>query len=160
MLVQDFLRHSAARLPDKVALICGEQRLSYAQLDAMADRLAHALIVQGVGRGDRVAIHLQNSVEAVVGIFGALKAGGTFVVVNASTKQDKLLYILNNCRTAALLADVRSLEDGSLVRVLAGVPSLKDAFLCGDSFSGSPWPRHCHPCSEALVGPLQGRPPE
>ena len=105
MLVQDFLKNSAARQPDKVALIHGAQRFTYAEIDSMANRLAHALIAQGVVRGDRVAVHLPNSVEAVVGIFAALKAGGVFVLINASTKEDKLRYILNNCRATALLED-------------------------------------------------------
>ncbi len=93
MLVHEFLEHSAARLPDKVALVHGEHRLTYCQIDALANRLAHALIAQGVSRGDRVAIHLPNSVEAVVAIFATLKAGGVFVMVNSSTKEDKLLVL-------------------------------------------------------------------
>ena len=69
MLVQDFLTGSAARFPEKVALICDGRHLTYAELDAMSNRLANALIQGGVRRGDRVALHLPNSVEAVVGIF-------------------------------------------------------------------------------------------
>ena len=96
MLVQDFLHSSAARLPDKVALICDGQRLTYAEIDRMANRLANAMIEHGMRRGDRVAVYLNNSVEAVIGIFATLKAGGVFVTINHTTKQDKLIYILNN----------------------------------------------------------------
>lgn len=123
MLVQDFLHQSAARLPDKVALVCDGQRLTYAEVDAMANRLANALIEHGVRRGDRVAIYLNNSIEAVVSIFATLKAGGIFVVVNPTTKRDKLTYILNNCRATALLTEARkaSLAD----QVMAEVATLK-----------------------------------
>ncbi|BDU74128.1 class I adenylate-forming enzyme family protein [Mesoterricola silvestris] len=107
MLVHQFLSATAARMPHKVALVCGARRVTYAELDAMANRVGHALVEAGVGRGDRVAIHLHNSVEAVAGIFGALKAGGTFVFINASTKLDKLKFILNNCRASALFMDER-----------------------------------------------------
>lgn len=107
-LVRHFLEHSADRLPAKTALVCDGQRLTYADVDARANRLAQALIRLGVRRGDRVGIYLQNSVEAVVSIFGVLKAGAVFVVVNHTTKRDKLLYILNNCRATALIADGRS----------------------------------------------------
>jgi len=128
MLVQEFLTRSASRLPGKVALVCGERRWTYAELDEMTNRLANALTLGGVGRGDRVAIHLPNAVEAVVGIFAALKAGGTFVCVNASTKPEKLAYILNNCRAKALLVDARH---GGHQPILDAVPSLSLGVLCG-----------------------------
>jgi non-ribosomal peptide synthetase component F len=74
VLVQDFLHHSAERLPDKVALVCDNQRLTYREIDLAANRLANALRAAGVRRGDRVAIYLPDSVASVVAIFAALKA--------------------------------------------------------------------------------------
>lgn len=124
MLVHEFLIRSAARFPQKVALVCDGRRLTYAELDDMTDRLGNALVEAGVGRGDRVALHLPNSVEAVVGIFAALKAGGTFVCINASTKAEKLAYILNDCRAKALLMQART---GGW----DAVPSLSLGVLCG-----------------------------
>jgi len=123
VLVQDFLQHSADRLPDKVALICDNHRLTYREVDLAANRLANALHAAGVGRGDRVAIYLPNSAAAVVAIFAALKAGGVFVVINASTKPDKLVSILNNCRAAALITAGR--DQPTLRHVFASVPSLQ-----------------------------------
>ena len=128
MLVHEFLTRSASRFPQKVALVCGERRLTYAELDEMSDRLGNAMVLGGVRRGDRVAIHLHNSVEAVVGIFAVLKAGGTFVFINASTKLEKLIYILNNCRAKALLMDARS---RAVLDLWEGVPSLTLGVLCG-----------------------------
>jgi long-chain acyl-CoA synthetase len=129
MLVQDFLHHSAQRLPDKVALVCDGQHLTYAEIDRMANRLANALIEHGVRRGDRVAIYLNNSIEAVVSIFATLKAGGVFVVVNHTTKRDKLTYVLKNCRASALLTQAR--KTSLAHQVMAGAPSLKFSVLCG-----------------------------
>ena len=103
MLVNDFLRDSARRLPDKVALVCDRQRFTYAQIDEQANRVANALITMGVRRGDRLAIWLPNSLETVTAIFGVLKAGGTFTVINPTTKLDKLAYILNNCSATGIL---------------------------------------------------------
>jgi acyl-CoA synthetase (AMP-forming)/AMP-acid ligase II len=125
-LVQHFLEHSAARTPDKIALVCDGQRLSYATLDAMANRLANALRARGVGRGDRVALYLPNSVELVVGIFAILKAGGTFVVVNSTTKHDKLVYMLGNCRASAIIGLARQTQ--LIAQVMEQVPSLHTAF--------------------------------
>jgi len=127
MLVHDFLEKSAERSPDKVALVCGGQRLTYLEVDRMANRLAHALRERGVERGDRVILFLPNSVELVVGIFGVLKAGGTFVVVNASTKEDKLTYLVNNCRATALITTGRQARVA--MALMQSAPSLEFAVL-------------------------------
>ena len=129
MLVNDFLQDSAERFPDKVALICDGQRLTYAQIEEQANRLANGLLRLGVERGDRVAVWLPNSVETVVAIFGILKAGGVFTVVNPTTKPGKLAYILNNCAATGLLAPAR--EQGTVLRLLESAPSLRFAVLCG-----------------------------
>jgi long-chain acyl-CoA synthetase len=129
MLVQDFLQNSAERFPDKIALVCDGQRLTYAEIEARANRLAHALIAHGVRRGDRVVVYMPNSVETVVAIYGILKAAGTFVVVNATTKRDKLIYVLNNCRATALLTITRNA--GLVAEASQAVPSLKFSVLCG-----------------------------
>ena len=104
MQVEQFLENSARLYPEKVALIHGRERLTYRQIDTEANRIAHALIEAGVTRGDRVVIFVPNSVEAVLSIFATLKAGAVFVVLNATTKPDKLTYILNNCRASAMIA--------------------------------------------------------
>jgi long-chain acyl-CoA synthetase len=114
MLVQDGLEKHAALTPGKTALVCGGRRLSYAELDAMANRLANALIAGGVRRGDRVVVYLKNSVEAVAAIFGILKASAAFVAVNRAVKLEKLAYILGNAEAAALIADARIARDGTL----------------------------------------------
>ncbi len=105
MQVEHFLECSARSHPDKTALVCGARRLTYGELDRMANRLANSLRTEGVGREDRVAVYLENCVEAVAAVFAILKAGATFVVVNPTTKIAKLEYILNNCRAKGLVTD-------------------------------------------------------
>lgn len=105
MQVEQFLEQSAARYPDKTALVCGAQRWSYSGIDARANRLAHSLRAGGVSRGDRVVVYLENGMEAVAAVFAILKAGAVFVVVNPSTKVNKLQYILNNCRASGVVTD-------------------------------------------------------
>jgi long-chain acyl-CoA synthetase len=128
-LVQDFLRDSAVRLPDKVALVCRGQKYTYGWLDRAANRLAHALRELGVGRGDRVAICLNNSVELVAGIFGVLKAGAVFVVIGRSTKAENLRYLLKNSGSAVLLADNHMLNSAVLERLLDDMRGLR-VVLC------------------------------
>ena len=72
--LQDFLIESAARLPDKEALVCQDRRLTYAELDRQSNALASALTHRGVRRGDRVVVFADNTVEAAVSFFGVLKA--------------------------------------------------------------------------------------
>ena len=69
MRVEQFLRESAARSARKTALIAGKQRLTFADVDRMSDRLAAALLSRGIARGDRVVVFMENSWEAVVAIF-------------------------------------------------------------------------------------------
>ncbi len=131
-LAQEFLESSARRLPEKTALVCDQRRITYAELDRMANRVANALRAQGVQSGDRVAIHLANSVEAVVAIFGVLKAGATFVPINPTTKYEKLAFILNHCGAVALFCAAGA-DGGSRARAIrAEVPSLKMLVCCGN----------------------------
>jgi len=129
MLVQHFLENSADRRPGKVALVCDGQRLTYAEIEARANRLANAFTASGLGRGERVALYLPNSVELVIGIFAALKAGGVFVVINHSTKYHKLAYILNNCQASALVMPRRQVDWAE--RLLEEVPFLEATVLTG-----------------------------
>jgi long-chain acyl-CoA synthetase len=105
MLVNEFLEQTAVRTPDKEALIFQQQRLTYLELDNFANRLGNALIELGLQKLDRVAIYLDNSIEAVVSIFGILKAGGVFVLINPQTKPRKLEYILSDCQVRFLITD-------------------------------------------------------
>jgi long-chain acyl-CoA synthetase len=107
MRVELFLRDSAARHPGKTALVAGGRRLSYAEFDALSDALAATLIANGVARGDRVLVFMENLWEAAVSIFAVLKAGAVFSPINASTKPDKLAYVAQNCRARAVITQAK-----------------------------------------------------
>ena len=70
MLVDEFLERTASDSPARVGLVCGNRRLTYGQLDEAANRLANGLRQAGVGRGDRVVVHLDNTVE----LYGRIEA--------------------------------------------------------------------------------------
>ena len=107
MRVEQLLRISASRFPDKTALVAGPTRLTFADLEAASDRVCISLRDHGVSRGDRVIIFMDNSWEAVVSIFAILKAGAIFSPINPSTKADKLSYVLNDCRAKAMITQNR-----------------------------------------------------
>jgi amino acid adenylation domain-containing protein len=104
-LLQDYLIDAARRLPDKVALSCERQRLTYAQLDAASNALARWLLAAGAARGDRVLVFMDNSREAVTAFFAVLKVGCVVSVVSPLTRADKLAYLLNDSRAFALITD-------------------------------------------------------
>jgi long-chain acyl-CoA synthetase len=128
--VEQFLELSAERLPDKVALVHGERRFTYAEIEHQANQVANGLLRSGLQRWDRVAVYLDNSVETGVAIFAALKAGGSFLVINPTTKADKLSYILNNCRAAALITHQSKLP--TLSECLGQVPHLRTVVTAGE----------------------------
>lgn len=128
MIVNDFLQESAKKYSGKTALVCDNQRLTYAQVEDKANSLANALVHYGVKRWDRVVIYTENSVEAVVSIFAVLKTSATFVVINPTTKEDKLSFILNNSGATALITMYRN--KSLVLNLLPQVPSLKFTILC------------------------------
>ena len=107
MQVEGLLLDAAQRAPDKVAIVAQGSRHTYRELDRRSNQLAHALLAAGIERGDRVAIFLDNSVDVVIALFAALKAGGVFLTINPTTKSDKVAFILNDCRAAGLISHAR-----------------------------------------------------
>ncbi|MGG5817689.1 class I adenylate-forming enzyme family protein [Falsiroseomonas sp. HW251] len=109
MRIEDFLTAAARRWPGKVALVCGERRMTFAELDAASDAIAAALAARGVRRGDRVAILAENDADTAIAIFGSAKAGAVFSPIHPATKPAKLRQMLDHCRAAALVAGARLL---------------------------------------------------
>jgi amino acid adenylation domain-containing protein len=131
--LHELLERTARRAPDRVALVEGGERVRYGALDARADRFARALAQAGVGRGDRVAIHLESCVEAVVAIFGALKAGAAFMPIGPTTKPARLAGLLADARPRAVVLPAAKLA--SLSEVLEGAPRVRLVATVGDGAS-------------------------
>lgn len=129
MQVEEFLEHSAEHWPGKTALVCGARRLSYEEVESQCNRLANGLLAAGLARWDRVAVYLDNSVEAAVAIFAILKAAGVFLVLNPTTKAEKLAYVLNDCRATVLVTSSEKL--GCVRECLTQTPHLKVVIVAG-----------------------------
>ena len=89
--------------PDAVALVSDELTLSYAQLDARANRLAHALVARGVGPEGIVALALPARPELVVAILAVLKAGAAYLPLDPDYPAERLAFMLDDARPALLL---------------------------------------------------------
>ena len=101
--VHELFEAQAQRTPDRVAVVCEQQRLTYRELNAQADRLAHHLALLGVGPDERVGLHVERSLGMVVGLLGILKAGGAYVPLDPNYPQDRLAFILGDSQPAVLL---------------------------------------------------------
>ncbi|MHC9084482.1 class I adenylate-forming enzyme family protein [Luteimonas sp. RIT-PG2_3] len=104
MRYERYLADSAQRFAARAAIIQGDTRISYAELDQAVDRFADALVHEaGFANGERCIVFLDNRIETAVGIFGTLRAGGVFSVINPTTKADKLAFVLGNCDASVLV---------------------------------------------------------
>ncbi len=101
----------AAKQPQRTAVICGEHRLSYGELNERASRLARHLRARGVGPEVRVGLCVERSVDAVVGILAILKAGGAYVPFDPSHPPERIAELLTDCRAALLLTQERLLAE-------------------------------------------------
>jgi len=102
--LEGFLEQSALTTPSKTALVVGERRLTYAQVEELANCLAHGLLDHGLKRGDRVAVFMENSIEAVLSIFAILKAGAVFTIINPAFQSAKVAHILNHSGAVVVIS--------------------------------------------------------
>jgi amino acid adenylation domain-containing protein len=108
----------AERTPAAVAVTYGDRSLTYAELNAAANRLAHHLRTRGVGPDARVAICVDRSLEMVVGVMAVLKVGGAYVPLDPAYPHDRLRYMLEDSAPVAILTQsslaglVADLTDG------------------------------------------------
>ncbi|MCF5396344.1 amino acid adenylation domain-containing protein, partial [Pseudomonas syringae] len=92
------------RTPQALAVVHGEQRLTYRELDQQANRLAHALIKQGVQPDSRVGICVERGADMVVGLLAILKAGGGYVPLDPAYPAERIAYMLQDSAPTAVLA--------------------------------------------------------
>lgn len=114
----------AARTPDAVAILFGDERLTYQHLNAQANQLAHYLRSLGVGPDTLVAVSVERSIEMIVGLFGILKAGGAYVPLDPAYPKERLAAMLEDARAPVLLTERRLLES---------LPQTEARVICLDS---------------------------
>src|SRR3990172_6391927 len=133
----DILEDSARRYPNKVAVAVPEGRsITYAELSALSDRLRDRLWHMGVRPGDRVGLRLHKSIDAVVTIFGILKAGAAYVPVDPESPPSRGAYILNDCQVKAFVTE-RKLEN-SLTQEMQRLGASPDAITLEEEGSDIP----------------------
>jgi len=102
-LLPRLVTDSAARAPERPAVVMDARSLSYGELESASNRFASSLADRGVRRGDRVALWLPRSIEAVVALYGVMKAGGAYVPVDPAAPPARLAFIARDCAVAGLV---------------------------------------------------------
>lgn len=126
----DYLEASAARFPNRTAVVDADgRRLTYLELNRQADAMAACLCARGVELGDRVGVVLPKSLEAVVALFGVMKAGAAYVPVDSTAPAERGRRILTDCAIRALIVHSRCAgvlpdsRDMLAAVVVAGAPA-------------------------------------
>ncbi|MGH3582238.1 MAG: non-ribosomal peptide synthetase, partial [Mycobacterium sp.] len=101
--VHELFAEQAARTPDAVAVVFEDDRLTYGELEARSNQLAHHLRELGVGCETIVALCVERSLEMVVGLLGILKAGGTYLPLDPDYPAERLAYMLGDAGVRVLL---------------------------------------------------------
>jgi len=135
MLVQHNFARAAARVPGKTALIAGETRITYADLQQRASSLAGVLRAHGVRNGDRVVLYLDNRPDFAVAMLAVLECGAAFVPLNPLTKTEKLARLLRDCEPRAIVAE-RSLLP-TVTAAIEGLASVACIICPGHSASAN-----------------------
>ncbi len=97
------LSGNARRIPDRIAAICGDQRVSFAELDKTSNQIANALLERGVGLGDRVAVLMPNGVELIETLAGIVKTGALTVPLSPRLTEKEVHFILGHCEPRAIV---------------------------------------------------------
>ena len=146
----DLFEVVADACPERLALVAGEVRLTYDELDRRANRLAHHLLDHGVGPGDHLGIYAWNRAEWIEAMLGAYKARAVPINVNYRYVEDELRYIFDNADLAALVFE-RSFTP-RVEAVLADVPRLRHLVVVDDQSEGERTTIGAVPYEDALAG--------
>jgi acyl-CoA synthetase (AMP-forming)/AMP-acid ligase II len=117
-------------VPEREALVCGDRRLTFADLDARANRLAHHLAASGVGAGDHVGVQLYNGLEYVETLLACLKLRAVPININYRYVAAELAYLYDDADLVALVVDPEFAERAAEART----PGLRHVLLAGADY--------------------------
>ena len=102
-VLHSLLARAADSFPDGTAVVDGAREVTYGELDAMANRIAHQLAALNVGRGDRVGLYLEKSADALASLYGVLKAGAAYVPLAPDGPTSRLARLVSHARVRVLI---------------------------------------------------------
>ena len=132
--LQDLLGRTARRLPDKVAVIDGERRFTYRQLDDYSGRFAAALTRLGISKGERVGILAPNCAEFIIAFYGIVKAGAVVTTVNTGYREREISHQLNDSGAEVVVVHASLLQTAEVAR--DAIPALGRLIVIGADIGG------------------------
>ncbi|MCP9972082.1 AMP-binding protein [Actinomadura madurae] len=169
--LSDMFAERVARAPDAVAVVSDEVRLTYAELDERANRLAHHLTSLGIGPESVVAVAMSRGVDLIVALVAVWKAGAAYLPIDTAYPADRIRFMLADSHAAVLLGQEELLDELPVRNILAvavdspgargagrgtrdgprrgpeaGLPGLRDLHL---RLHRQAEGRHAHPCRAA-----------
>ncbi len=132
--IADLVEHAVDLVPDRVALVCGDREITYAQMEDRTNRLAHYLQKQGVKPGDKVGVYSRNGIETIESMIAVFKLRAVVVNVNYRYIENELQYIFQNSDMVALIHEARYSD--KVAAVLPTCPLLKTTIVIGDAADG------------------------
>jgi amino acid adenylation domain-containing protein len=150
LLIHQLCETQAARQPERIALEFGQERLTYGELNARANRLARTLRRMGTGPESVVGLYAERSADLIVGLLGVLKAGAAYLPLDPAYPQERLAYVLADTGASVLLTQERlagklPVNGVKVLRLDADWPSV--AVESGEDLERSP----AHPDNLAYV---------
>lgn len=132
-VIADMIRRSAYHHPDKTAVIFGERRMTYRELEAASNQVAGALLSLGVAKNDRVAILAHNTLHHVLTWLGCCKIGALYLAINNLLKGKDISYCIDRSESRVFIV-----EDAlySLVEDVLGDMKTVEALLWSDDMAG------------------------
>ncbi|MDA3628396.1 acyl-CoA synthetase [Saccharopolyspora sp. WRP15-2] len=128
--IADLFEHAVDLVPDRVAVICGERRFTFAQLDERANQLAHHYTARGLGRGSHIGIYSRNGIEALEAMLAAYKIRAVPININYRYVPAELRYIFDNADLAALVHERRYSDNVAQIR--PEFPGLREVLVIED----------------------------
>lgn len=103
--IHKLFEEQVCKTPDKIAIVCNDEKLTYKELNEKANRLSRYLVNSGVNPGDIVGIMLPRSLDMIIGLIGILKAGAAYLPIDPDYPSDRITYMLDNSKTHTVLVN-------------------------------------------------------
>ncbi|MCI2418068.1 acyl-CoA synthetase [Saccharopolyspora sp. K220] len=128
--IADLFEHAVDLVPDRVAVVCGERRLTFAQLEQRTNQLAHHFTANGLGAGSHIGVYSRNSIEALETMLAAYKVRAVPININFRYVPKELRYIFDNADLAGLVHERR--YSATVAQVRPDFPELRQVLVVED----------------------------